>query len=55
MKQKIQRWIGKAAVILLDSYTPDSRGGTGETFNWEIAAGYVGTFIGVAEVTLFLT
>lgn len=37
--EKIQKWVGKAAVILLDTHTPDARGGTGETFDWAVATG----------------
>lgn len=41
MKEKIQKWAGKAVSVLLDTHTPDARGGTGETFDWTIASGYI--------------
>lgn len=37
VKEKIQKWVGKAVAILLDTHTPDARGGTGETFDWTVA------------------
>lgn len=41
VKAKIQQWVGKAIGVLLDTHTPDARGGTGEAFDWTIATGYV--------------
>ncbi|GAB6077088.1 phosphoribosylanthranilate isomerase [Desulfurobacterium crinifex] len=35
--EKIEPYIGKIRAILLDTYSKDSFGGTGKTFNWEIA------------------
>jgi len=39
VQEKIQKWVGKAACILLDTYAPNARGGTGEVFDWAIASG----------------
>ncbi|NOZ63415.1 MAG: phosphoribosylanthranilate isomerase [Caldiserica bacterium] len=35
--EQMKKFAGKVKAFLLDAYTPGQKGGTGRTFNWEIA------------------